>query len=128
MNTKQRYLGQSVDEERKLTRARCNYDGSIPQLSLTEAHWIKRCVDEVGYRLHLVFFAPTLKRSAEITRRREHREKCRIAEEYSKGYLAGWHECYGACLEAVEQELSKEAEVWEVGELFANPESLLKTN
>jgi hypothetical protein len=39
----------------------------------------------------------------------------RLAEEYSRGYLAGWRQCSDACVAAVEEELAVTREIWDFG-------------
>jgi hypothetical protein len=36
-----------------------------------------------------------------------YREQQKIAEEYARGYLAGWRECFHSCLAAVEEEITR---------------------
>ena len=42
---------------------------------------------------------------------RAHRERERLAEEYARGYRAGWRECFQTCLSAVEEEIAR---VWTI--------------
>ena len=37
------------------------------------------------------------------------------AQDVSKGYLAGWRECFHSCLAAVEEEMSRNESEWDVG-------------
>ncbi|MGH9560371.1 MAG: hypothetical protein ACRD3S_02855 [Terracidiphilus sp.] len=59
---------------------------------------------------------------------RLHRDRQRLAEEYARGYICGWRECYDACLEAVEEEISQAGEVWEIGELLTDTPKLHRKN
>lgn len=85
-------------------------------------------LEEIAYRWRLVISAPTRKRALEIEREVAFAQEHRLAEEYSRGYLEGWHDCYAACLDAVEEEASRRDDVWAVGELLIGPENSLKTN
>jgi hypothetical protein len=45
----------------------------------------------------------------EVARRAAHAGRqlqVRAADEYARGYLAGWRECFNTCLEAVEEEMA----------------------
>lgn len=90
--------------------------------------WLRRTLNEVFYRFHIVMFAHTQVRAEELERERAYAERNRLAEEYAEGYLAGWHECYAACLNAVEEEIATTDEIWATGALLASPEGSLKTN
>lgn len=37
---------------------------------------------------------------------RMHRERERPAVEYARGYMTGWRECFRACLDVVDEEIS----------------------
>ena len=90
--------------------------------------WIRGLLRELSYRLLLPFHAPSLDRAQQLESERIHVHRQCLAEEYSKGYLAGWHECYDACMRAVEDEVSKNDELWETGELLSGSAGLLKAN
>lgn len=49
-----------------------------------------------------------------------------LAEEYSRGYLEGWQDCYAACLAAVEEEASRKSEIWTAGDMLVYSENSLK--
>jgi hypothetical protein len=85
-------------------------------------------LEEIVYRWRLVISAPTRKRALEIEREVAFAQQHRLAEEYSQGYLEGWHDCYAACLDAVEEEASRRDDVWAAGELLIGPENSLRTN
>ena len=52
---------------------------------------------------------------------RLHRE--RLAVEYARGYMTGWGECFRACLDVVDEEISCAQGVYDVaGWLAAGPE------
>lgn len=76
-------------------------------------HWVLRGLREFGYRLQIALRAPELERAQVYQMQRSHRERERLAEEYSKGYMAGWHECFQACLDAVEDEISRVDETFD---------------
>lgn len=65
-------------------------------------HWVARGIREVAYRLRLAYSAPRLqlREYQEATRTLHERE--RMAEEFARGYLCGWQECFDACKEAVD--------------------------
>jgi hypothetical protein len=83
-------------------------------------HWIFRGAREFTYRVLLAVRAPEIERAQAFEMNRVHRERQRLADEYARGYMAGWRECYDTCLEAVEEEITRSSEVWEAGELLAN--------
>lgn len=85
-------------------------------------------LEEILYRWRLVMWAPTRKRALAIEREVAFAEQHRRAEEYSQGYLEGWHDCYAACLGAIEEEASRRDGVWTAGELLIGRETSLKTN
>jgi hypothetical protein len=99
-----------------------------PKLITTPLGWLARMAREAGYRARVALSVPTIEQSIEIERERIYAEQRRLAEEYSHGYLEGWHECYSACLNAVEEEFSTKGDIWSAGDLFVRPESSLKTN
>ncbi len=90
--------------------------------------WCGRLALELTHRFRLALFAPTLRRSLSIERERAQAERERMAEEYARGYLDGWHECYAACLEAVEESASERRDIWAAGELLAGFGESQKTN
>lgn len=81
-------------------------------------HWMLRFAREFGYRLRLMFAAPTIEKSESLEMQRSQRGRQRLADEYSRGYLAGWQECFDACLSAIEDECGRAKEVWQIGELL----------
>lgn len=82
-------------------------------------HWILRAVREWRYRAWLAWRAPSLEGAQIFEMRRTHRERQLLAEEYARGYMSGWRECFHACLEAVQEELGEDDGVWHVGALPA---------
>lgn len=83
-------------------------------------HWIARLLSECLYRLKLAIRAPRIERAAFIAMQRSHNDRQRMADEYSRGYMAGWRECYQACIDAIESEMDRAEEVWDVGTLLTN--------
>ena len=59
--------------------------------------------------------APGIERPKVFQMQRVHRERELHAEEYARGYMAGWRECFQTCLSAVEDEISRLDDGWEVG-------------
>jgi hypothetical protein len=90
--------------------------------------WPGRVVREIAHRLRIAIFTPTLERAREIECEKLQAERHRLAEEYSQGYLTGWHECYDACLNAIEDELAEKCEIWASGALLTGPDNLTKAN
>jgi hypothetical protein len=81
-------------------------------------HWLARAMLEISYRLRLAAQAPRIERAEFLAMQREHRERQLLADEYSRGYMAGWRECYQACIEALETEMAKAEDDWDVGALL----------
>lgn len=83
-------------------------------------HWILRALREFSYRLRMALHAPRIERAQAFEMNRAHRERQLLADEYARGYLAGWRECYEACLDAVEDEIAREGDIWEAGSMLTN--------
>jgi hypothetical protein len=77
-------------------------------------HRAARALREVMHRVKLAIDAPEIERAEIFQMQRSYRERQRIAEEYSKGYLAGWRECFHSCLQAVEEEMTRGDREWDV--------------
>ena len=58
-------------------------------------------------------YAPGIERAEVFQMQRAHRE--RLAEEYARSYMAGWRECFRTCLSAVEEEIARVDDTWDVG-------------
>jgi hypothetical protein len=86
-------------------------------------HWIARAFLEIAYRLRLALRAPQPERAEFISMQRSHADQQRMADEYSRGYMAGWRECYQACIDAIEGEMDRAEEMWDVGALLTNKDS-----
>jgi len=91
-------------------------------------HWLMRAVRELVYRLGVAVRAPGIERSQVFDMQRTHRERQRLADEYARGYLIGWRECFHACLEVVEEELTRSDDVWEIGDLLTDTPKLPRDN
>lgn len=82
-------------------------------------HWILRALREFAYRLRIALRAPPVEQVDVFAMQRSCRERQSLADEYARGYLAGWRECFDTCLEAIEEEIARSDEIWDVGDLFA---------
>lgn len=82
--------------------------------------WLFRILREGMYRVHLAVVAPSIERAEVFAMQREHRRREDLAEEYARGYLRGWNECFETCLGIVEEEISS-ASVWDAGALLVGP-------
>ena len=70
-------------------------------------HWIARGIREIGYRLKVAWSAPRLEVREYQEATRNFRDRERMAEEFARGYLCGWRECFDACKEAMSVEVAK---------------------
>ena len=84
-------------------------------------HRILRAAREFRYRLRIALRAPQIECSQVFEMQRTHRDRQRLADEYGRGYLAGWRGCFQTCVEAVEEELGRADDVWEVGGMLTDP-------
>jgi len=91
-------------------------------------HWLMRAVRECVYRARVAFRAPGIERAQVFEMQRTQRERERLAEEYARGYLAGWRECFHECLQAVEQEFACNDDVWDLGDLLSDRPKLPRRN
>jgi hypothetical protein len=81
-------------------------------------HRIFRAARELAYRFRMALRAPSIEHMDVFDMQSTHRERERMAEEYSRGYLQGWHECFHSCLETVEEELTRGSSLWDIGDLL----------
>jgi hypothetical protein len=81
-------------------------------------HWILRALRDLGYRLRIALRAPRMEHADAFAAQRSHHERQRLADEYARGYLAGWRECFHICLQAVEEEIARSDDIWSVGDLL----------
>ncbi|HTP43463.1 MAG TPA: hypothetical protein VMJ13_02805 [Candidatus Acidoferrum sp.] len=87
-------------------------------------HWLLRAIREVIYRVRLAVHAPSLECTQVFDMQRRHRERQRLAEEYARGYMLGWRECFRSCLDVVEDEIAGASEVYDVtGWFTSGPDS-----
>lgn len=70
-------------------------------------NWVLRALRELEYRLRIALRAPVVECAQVFEMQRAHRERGRLAEEYARGYLSGWRECFRTCLDAVEEEIAR---------------------
>jgi hypothetical protein len=84
-------------------------------------NWALRVLRELGHRLQLALRAPRIERAEVFEMQRAHRERERLAAEYARGYINGWRECFHVCLDAVEEEIERVDEAWDVGSMFPAP-------
>src|ERR1700722_19163571 len=70
-------------------------------------HFMFRALRELVYRWRTAVAAPSIEHAEVFEMQREHRERERMADEYARGYLNGWRECFRACLAVVEDELER---------------------
>jgi hypothetical protein len=83
-------------------------------------HWLMRILRELIYRFTIAVRAPRIECSQVFEMQRAHRDRQRMADEYARGYLIGWRECFHVCLEVVEDEIARSDDVWEIGALLAD--------
>jgi len=77
-------------------------------------NWVFRTLRELGYRMRLALRAPGMEHAQVFEMQRTHRERERLAEEYARGYLSGWRECFRVCLDAVEDEMARVNDTFDV--------------
>jgi len=87
-------------------------------------HWLLRVLREIAYRARVAWDAPEIERAQIFEMQRIHRERQRLAEEYARGYLIGWHECFRACLEIVEDELTRPSDLVDISALLVDADKL----
>ena len=63
-------------------------------------HWLARWGREIWWRIELTVRSPQRERYESQEMQRRIRDSQRFAEEYARGYLAGWRECRESYLEA----------------------------
>jgi hypothetical protein len=81
-------------------------------------NWVLRALREFGYRLRIALRAPGMEHAQVFEMQRTHRDRERLAEEYARGYMSGWHECFRACLDAVEDELARVDDAFDASSWF----------
>lgn len=69
---------------------------------------------ELTRRTGLALNAPSLEWQRAADERRAYLVRKRLTEEYSRGYLCGWQECFETCMQAIEDEIGAlEESLWE---------------
>ncbi len=81
-------------------------------------HWVLRALREIFYRLRVAMRSPAIECTQVFEMQRSYRDRQRMADEYARGYLIGWRECFHACLAAVEEELERSDDLWDIGDLL----------
>jgi hypothetical protein len=61
-----------------------------------------------------------------VARAQEDRE--RLAYEYSRGYQAGWRECFSTCLQVFEDEITAADELWRIGAILTDSNRTQRDN
>jgi hypothetical protein len=70
---------------------------------------------ECRYRVRVALTVPPLASARSQQSKRTEENRVRLAHEYSEGYIAGWRECFDACLQAVEDEFASRDDAWQLG-------------
>src|ERR1700692_2204924 len=91
-------------------------------------HLFLRAIRNIVYRLGIAWRAPGIGCAQVFEMQRGFRERQRMADEYARGYLSGWRECFNACMHAVEEELTVSEDVWAVGDMLADAPKLPRKN
>jgi hypothetical protein len=78
-------------------------------------HWLFRVCRELTHRVQLVLRAPKVEEIEALEMQQADRERQRLTEEFARGYLNGWRECFQNCLDALEDELSVDGNIWKSG-------------
>ena len=83
-------------------------------------HRIARAVRNVLYRVRLALEAPGVEGAQFLAMQRANSERQRLADEYARGYMRGWRECFQTCVDAIEDEMSRGDTVWDIGALLTD--------
>jgi hypothetical protein len=67
----------------------------------TPLHWLARVGRDLHWRLKLAWNAAPRERHERSEMQRALRERQVVAEEYARGYLEGWEECFDAWTRAM---------------------------
>jgi hypothetical protein len=84
-------------------------------------NWALRALRELSHRFQLALRAPRIEHSDVFQMQRAHRERELLAAEYARGYINGWRECFHVCLDAVEEEIERVDEAWDLGSMLPAP-------
>jgi len=87
---------------------------------LAPLHWIARAVRNAIYRVRLALEAPGVECAQFLAMQRANGERQRLADEYARGYMRGWRECFQTCVDAIEDEMSRGDTVWDIGALLTD--------
>jgi hypothetical protein len=91
-------------------------------------HWILRALREFAYRVRQAFRAPRIEHADILAMQRSDHDRERLADEYARGYLAGWRECFHTCLDAVEEEITRSDAIWDAGDLLTGARKSSREN
>jgi hypothetical protein len=91
-------------------------------------HWLVRLARGCAYRIRTALRAPGREGTQIFEMQREHQHRLRLSEEYANGYMAGWQECYAVCVEAMQEELTRPGNIWEIGALLVDAPPDAKEN
>jgi hypothetical protein len=91
-------------------------------------HRVLRVAREVFHRLRMALRAPNVEGLQVFAMQRAYQDRQRLADEYARGYMEGWRECFRACLAAVDEELAISGDVWEIGALLTGAPPTQKDN
>ena len=83
-------------------------------------HWLMRAARECVYRVGIALRAPGIERAQVFEMESTHRDRQRLADEYARGYLVGWRECFRDCVKAVQEEITRSDDVWDIGDLLSD--------
>jgi len=79
-------------------------------------HWLASGLREFIWRVSLAWRAPRRERQEMHDQFIRHRERQRLAEEYTRGYLAGWRDYLKDCLAALDGQPDTVFDAWPDGE------------
>jgi hypothetical protein len=66
-------------------------------------HFVARALREMRYRAELAWRAPSREQRDVFDLQRVHREREKLAAEYTRGYLRGWQDSFDQWVETIEQ-------------------------
>jgi hypothetical protein len=75
----------------------------------TPLNWVARFARDVYWRFRLALHAQSQERFEACEMQRVFRERQVLAEEYARGYLEGWHECFDAWSQAMSSDSDQQA-------------------
>jgi len=80
-------------------------------------HWAWRVLRELVHRMQVALRAPSIERAEVFEMQRVNRRREEMAEDFARGYMQGWDECFDTCLGVVAEEIVSSA-AWEAGEML----------